>query len=227
MNTLEQILAKSFTPVDEQRSRRMRIDADRQRLRDWWSTVSGQLPNWDYAHLGNTEWVSRVDAAAIAAVRRWEPLGNAGLVVCGPTGSGKSSSIVARVRNKLAELATTLGRGGDLPRLPSVRWTTEEALMRSAYRWDNDDEAVAWTRAQARPRVFIIDEVGFAGGDRAPTGRTPALMAVVNARYDAGAATTITTGLKPEDLVARYGAAVWRRLVERAEVVDLSKEAKR
>jgi DNA replication protein DnaC len=226
MNALDHILALPLTPIDEQRFRQLQLDRERQRLRDWWSTVRGQLPNWQYAHFGNREWLARIDGAAVAAVRRWDPLGGVGLVLCGPTGSGKSSAIVARLRDTVAELATTLERGGDLPRMPSVRWTTEEALMRDAYRWESDDDTIAWTKAQTRPRVFIIDEVGFAGGDRAPVGRTPALMALVNARYDAGAATSITTGLKPEELIARYGAALWRRLVERADVVDLFKEAK-
>ncbi len=226
MNTLEKIIATSFTPADAERCRRFELERERQRLRDWWSTVSAQLPNWPYAHFGNPEWASKVSSTAIAAVRRWDPLGGSGILLCGPTGSGKSSVIVARLRSVLAELARKLDTTGRLPRLASVRWTTEEALMRDAYRWDSDEDAVAWTKAQARPGVFIIDEVGFAGGDRAPAGRTPALMAVVNARYDAGVATAITTGLKPNAFIERYGAALWRRLAERAEVVDLFKEAK-
>ncbi len=226
MNTLGQLLAMSFTPADAERSRRFHMDRERQRLRDWWTTVGTQLPNWQYARFGNSDWVVRTAQATLAAARRWEPLSGAGLVLCGPTGCGKSSAIVARLHAACADLAGKLKATAALPALPSVRWTTEEALMRDAYRWDSDDDTAAWTRAQARPRVFIIDEVGFAGGDRAPTGRTPALMAAVNARYDAGGATTITTGLSPEDFIARYGAALWRRLSERAEVVDLFKEAK-
>jgi DNA replication protein DnaC len=222
MKTLAQILAVPLTFADEERSRRFHMERERQRLRDWWSDVSEQLPDWSYARFANPEWTARVDAAALAAVRRWDPLRGGGLVLCGPTGVGKSSAIVARLRAACAGLAANLEANGELPRLPAVRWVTEEALMRDAYRWHGDDDVAAWAKAQARPRIFIVDEVGFAGGERAPTGRTPALMAAVYARYDRGLATTITTGLSPEQFVERYGVAVWRRLDERAHVVQLS-----
>jgi hypothetical protein len=149
MNTLEQVIATTFTPLDEERRRRFELDRERQRLRDWWSSVAAQLPNWHYAHFGNGEWRDKVSSVAIAAVRRWDPLGGAGLVVCGPTGSGKSSAIVARLRETLVELGNKLQATGDGPRLSRVLWTTEEALMRNAYRWESDDDTVAWTFARA------------------------------------------------------------------------------
>ena len=61
--------------------------------------------------------------------------------------------------------------------------------------------------------LAIIDEVG--AGDAA------VLMAVANARYERGLPTVVTTGMTQRQVFARYGAALWRRLTEGAEVVDV------
>lgn len=198
-----------------ERHRKERVQAARERA-DLWLESAG-LPEWPYARLSNPAWAKLVDAALLLAARKWN--GARGLVFAGhPSGAGKSSAIVAAVHARHAAAIAAIERGAEPPELPRVRWVSMLGLL-AARRSQSlgDDDPRPLTTAKTIP-VLVIDEAGFEGFDGLSI---PLLFDMVDARYcRAELVTCLTTGLTSEAFSARYGVQVWRRLAERADVVE-------
>lgn len=148
--------------------------------------VLAQLPP-----LGGPE---NADPRLVAGVEAWEPkdaatgLLSGGMVLLGPTGSGKSTAAVHLVRRWLAryEVAT------------STFFTLASDLA------DGDDGAL--DRAK-RVRLLVIDDLGK---EIDPKNR---IFRVLDHRHTR-APTIITTGIRPEGLDERFGGATVRRMFE-------------
>lgn len=188
-----------------ERDRLMRVD-------DWWRSVVPQLPKWDGA-----QWEARAVGKierALDSVDGWHPLDGRGLVLVGPSGHGKTVALNRRLRM----LRAALYRDGDVnPEGARIVWTTEGALAaaRRGYRLGSTGDGLTTLEQSATTaRLLVVDEVGFAMDPRV-------LFEIVDARYTLRLATTITSGLRPAELVARYGIALWRRLLELGDLVDL------
>lgn len=125
------------------------------------------------------------------AVRRILGAGN--VVFTGPSGSGKTSLAVACLRKR--------GRDG----MYVSAFKLGVARIQSAA---GNGEAKLVERAMSVPWL-LIDEVGAE-----PNTVNNAVPAVVFERYDQNLPTWFTTGLKSEELAARYGAGFVRRLLE-------------
>ena len=173
------------------------------------------LPQWPWADLGNDAWRSNVHDLALESVQQWDPR-RRGLLLFGPTGAGKSSAVVARLRQLVAaECRRYVDRGGELA-LPRISWVSEASLAaaRRGHRL-GQGEAPDVARAMC-DAVAVVDEVGFAN-------EAGLVMEVVNARYERSLPTTLTTGRGVGEFGRVYGHAVLRRLVELGDVVDLHK----
>lgn len=220
---MERLLAEPYTEADQGRETAFKAAQNASKVRDWTEAVSKTLPAWPWARLGNPAWSNKVHhkILTVATVWAWARLdkatGNvvpgAGLVLFGPSGSGKSSATLARLVEGIGKVRRYGETGNDLQRLPSILWTTEADLVRDAW---NDAGLVE--RAK-RADILILDELGFSGGDKA-TGKPPVVLDVVCARYDRGKPTSATTGLTPDGLAERYGTGVYRRLTESAQTVS-------
>lgn len=210
----QQALALPHDPQEFRRRRESRSAewALRDQLHRWRRQLQ-DLPAWSWARFDNSAWRLRCNPLAIEAAAKWQP-GRGPLVMLGPTGSGKSSSLVARLHQLAAGTADAI-KAGRKPVLPRrVRWTTEAMLLRAERGFRLGSGTCPEVLYAMRARVLVIDEVGQFGGER--------LMAeIVIARKDRGLVTVITTGLTKERLIAQYGAAMHRRLVEGGEAVDM------
>lgn len=125
-----------------------------------------------------------------------------GAVLLGPTKSGKSLAAAcaadrARMVHPDAEMWARWVRADELSRLLAGRGGHEdiETLKRS--------------------RLLVVDELGY---ERFPE----LVLEVLGARHDWGRPTLVTSGLKLSELLARYGDATARRVVEigKGTVVD-------
>ena len=166
----------------------------------------GCPPDWRWARWSNNEWFKRIHVDVQRACRQWAHLGCGGLIVLGPTGVGKSTAMLAALRD-----AYRVALNGTLP-APSFTWTTEAALCSASRQWPlGRGEPPLYDRCRATD-VVVVDECGV--------GEKGTLFELVNDRYERGKATSLTSGLTVEGFVARYGAALWRRLTELGTVVD-------
>lgn len=190
-------------------------------LHERWTTCATALPSWPWARWDHAAWATRVDPRIVGAIEGTD--GTTSLVLLGPTGAGKTSSLVAQLHRLRAgaEAAvaarTELHRGSpdDQPPCPLVdyAWTTEAQLVaaRRGHRL-GAGEAPLVERAMSAP-LLVLDEI---------TGSAPALvMEIADARYAAQLPTWSTAGMPARQLATRVGAACLRRLVEGGRVVDL------
>jgi len=167
----------------------------------------GCPPDWRWARWGNAKWADRIHRAIVDATTKWL-CGHCegGLVMLGPTGCGKSTAMLASLRG-----AYRAALNGTSP-APTFMWTTEAALCSASRQWPlGRGEPPLYDRCRATD-VVVVDECGV--------GEKGTLFELVNDRYERGKATSLTSGLTVEGFVARYGAALWRRLTELGTVVD-------
>lgn len=214
-----------FSEEDDERARKRIRAANVQAVESWAKHVSDSMPQWKWARMDNDDWCRRVDPRIIDAVRAWKwvvPKGESaivagkGIALLAPTGSGKSSAIVARLFDGLRRLVAWADRE-EVSGMPVVMWTREADLV--ADQWAGGDLCSKAKRAD----VLIVDELGFGNGERAPTGKPPVIMDLFFRRYDDHKATSLTSGLSSEQLAERYGTALYRRLSEGSTIVDITK----
>lgn len=191
---------------------------------DWYSKFARDLPDWDWARYGNRSWEQRCDPKLLAFVKAWpvfsldkakQRLVPRSLVVTARTGSGKSTAVCARLHLAASNLRkATIDGKTTIKYPPPIAWYTEQQLLKAS--WDDDE-----TMSRARKvQLLVLDELGFAGGDQAAKGKTPVILDVLCSRYDKGLATVVTSGMSLDQLAARYGSAIVRRLQNDADVFD-------
>lgn len=216
--------------VDEGRAKSREREAYVQFIDQWWDRTKRDLPKFDYSRFNSANWQQDCDPRIVEAVRAWQPFERVGtnqvqangLVLSARTGSGKSLCVL----NRIASTARRMRRATEEGTLavkypPSVMWITEMKLVGAENSFDSD----VMRRAQS-VSLLVIDEFGYGGGEVALKGRSPAALSVMCARYDDGLPTVITTGLTLAQIAAKYGAAIHRRMMVRAQVIEVHDGAK-
>jgi DNA replication protein DnaC len=131
------------------------------------------------------------------------------LVLVGNTGTGKTSLAVAMLA--CAVRARPELRSKD-------RFASTYALAGARARHPlGQGEAPDVEKAMSAP-LLLLDDVGSEADDRRNV-----ISDIVFARHEADLPTWVTTGFTPEQLMARYGSALIRRLIEVRKPVELGK----
>jgi hypothetical protein len=140
----------------------------------------------------------------LPAVRAWV-WGSPSLLLLGRTKLGKSTAAALLFRALLGRAVRDGGDGWD--RADSLRWFGAEHLgmARREHPFGQGD-APEILQACAASLLFIDD----AGWDRDPT----VVSEILDARYERGLPTIVTTGKTGEELHRHYGGPVLRRLLE-------------
>lgn len=150
----------------------------------------------------------------VEAARAWRA--DASFLVLGDSGVGKSTAAAWLFRRIVI---AGIQRGGPAwERARTARWYPAVELERARLEHKlGVGEAPEVARAQGAS-VLVIDD---AGQDRDAS----AIRKVLGARYDAGLPTILSTNLRQAELVAHYGGAFVRKLVQsggkRAAIVNL------
>jgi len=146
--------------------------------------------------------------------RAWR-VGGKGVLFLGPTGVGKSHAAALVFRRVLGDGWRSGGAAWEFAL--GLRWFSAAALSQARREHPlGHGDAPEITRAGAAT-LLVIDDAGW---DRDPS----AVSDVLAERYERARPTLITSGLKSDELIKHYEAAVVRRFVESgggsAAVVD-------
>ncbi|MEE9395235.1 MAG: ATP-binding protein [Planctomycetota bacterium] len=216
MMTLAELIGKiRLAPHHSPEAVRRREREDRaDDVRDGWLEDARWLPRAPYARLTNPGWLRVADPRIVAAVKVWNPRLQ-GLALFGPTGTGKTSGVLAGLRGAMAASRADILAGRE-HRLPRFAWVKEVDLLKLEKQHPLGRGASPRLRLLHRVRHLIVDEVGPGHG------HPKALFELIDQRYDNGQLpTTITCGHTPDVLVSRYGDALYRRLSHMADELDL------
>ncbi len=167
-------------------------------------------PRWSYARFGNGEFCRLASPKVVEGVRRWHPR-HRSLFVSGPTGVGKSAAVVARLHAQY-EAAVAALRRRERAELWGFAWVSGFELAYARRNAPLGAEPPLIVHAQTTT-VLVLDELGFEPS-------SDALMEVIDHRYRQRRPMIVTTGLTPEQFAARYGAALYRRLVHDGTIVE-------
>ncbi len=126
------------------------------------------------------------------------------IVLRGSAGTGKTSLAVAMLR-AWARVYTV----GD------AAFVAAPKLAMARIQHSAGDGEPALVELAMRARLLVLDDLGSERDHR-----TSAVPDVIFERHAEGRATWITTGLTDEQLEARYGEGIARRVLERAVVID-------
>lgn len=156
-----------------------------------------------WASLDAPELATRVlDARAVDVVRRG--IGAAPVVTfLGPAGIGKTSLACA--------LARALALRGEFPERGEFLFVTALELVAARAGHPLGRGEAPLVAAALGADLVILDDLGAEDG-RSTGGA--ALAELIHARHAGLRRTLVTTGFGPDDLTARYGAGVKRRLLD-------------
>lgn len=143
------------------------------------------------------------DARLLGPARAWT-WGSPCLLMSGPTESGKSSAAALVVLRAIAK-----GREADAPLWRGIRWYGANELMRHAREWSLGAGECPEVRQASTCGLLILDDLGNEQEWQTTT------FDLLQARYERGLPNIVTTGLRPAQLIERYGDAVLRRIIQR------------
>lgn len=129
---------------------------------------------------------------------RWTPR-DGGLLVIGPTGVGKTASVIRALRRVVGAISDYRD-----PML-RVHWTAASAIALARRRTGLGAGEAEEIRRSIETPLLVVDELG-------PEPIDPALHDVLDARYLAQRVTIATSGMSLAELRERYGAARIRRI---------------
>ncbi len=172
------------------------------------------LPDMPHAVLGPSLRRS-VDVRLMAGVQGWSASSGEGLALLGTSGAGKTTLAVALARHRLNVAKTA----AEVKIASSIRFASalELQLERDRLQLSATDDGPLM-RGALKSALLILDEVGFEHEPRA--GIAPVVFTLMQARYNSGKPTIVTSGLNEKELATRYGDATKRRMCERARVVE-------
>lgn len=152
--------------------------------------------------------VAQVHGAAIAEpLIGWCREPGAGLVLLGPTGTGKSYTAAAVLRSLIPDL---LGPA-DVPLFLSAA-----ALLAALRPNDDDPDGRVGLRFIVARSVLVIDDVG---AERLTDWALEQINAIIDGRWLHARPTIITSNLSASDLAAHLGPRCWSRLTGSGSLV--------
>lgn len=171
------------------------------------------LPDMPHAVLGPSLRRS-VDVRLMAGVQGWSASSGEGLALLGTSGAGKTTLAVALARHRLTVAKTA----AEVKIASSIRFvsTLELQLERDRLQLGTGDDGPLM-RGALKSALLILDEVGFEHEPR--SGVAPVVFTLMQARYNSGRPTIVTSGLTEVELASRYGDATKRRMCERSRVL--------
>jgi DNA replication protein DnaC len=179
----------SRVPTDERRVRASELARER-------------LPQY----LAEGKLELRIHHPSLVAAVNWWNWERGSLVLLGPTGCGKSTAAGLIVRRLLDEACRT--GGWDWQRACSTWWYSATALELARRQHPiGRGEAPEVTRA-CTGKLLVLDELGWSPND------VQVVAYVLHERMERQLSTIVTAALRREELTARYGDAVIRRLLE-------------
>lgn len=140
----------------------------------------------------------------LSAVDRWD-WGSRSLVLCGPTRIGKTSAAAALVRRLVAKAAKDGGLNWELAKW--IRWEHAATLATARKRHALGEQESPEVERAMRAPLLVLDDLGW---DR----DADVVEEVLDARYQRTVPTVVTSGRSPDELLERYGDAVYRRMFE-------------
>jgi hypothetical protein len=143
------------------------------------------------------------DARLLTQINGWG-FGSPCLLMCGPTGIGKSTAAALAVIRLMAK-----GREADCRKWCKVRWYGANELMKSAREWPLGKGECPDLRVASSCDLLVLDDLGN------EVEWQSTIFDLLQRRYELGATNIVTSGLNAQQLVARYGEAILRRLVQR------------
>ena len=158
------------------------------------------------------DWAQTCDEKILAALGRWvRAKGN--LVLCGPTGCGKTTASVARIRKLLAQAEQPCSPE-DFRFACGIRFAgaADLATARKQHPLGSGEPFVIEEAIDAS--LLILDELGY------ESQQDTAIPELADIRYRKGRLTITTTGLRPAEMVARYGEATVRKLIGQGKIVS-------
>lgn len=176
----------------------------------------GHPPNWPYARFDNEVFRARSSKKIVSAVERWDPKTLPTLLLCAPTGRGKTSALVAWLWRHLDQQAARVRAGEEKVWIAQFVFATGPELAVARRNAALGEEAPLVKHA-LDCKLLILDELGFEKASEAASG-VP--FEIVDHRYRQQAVTVVTTGLRPTEFRAKYGDAMYRRLTEGGAVVE-------
>jgi DNA replication protein DnaC len=184
-----------------------------------------QLPQWPVQRTAQ-ERLRVLHTTARRAIERWDGTNN--LLLLGPTGCGKTTGavhVVLAILSKWIDADCPTDQPSPLPHPRKVTgehallyeivaadrfWTQATEIERARRQHALGSGEAPFLRGTQAVDLLVVDDLG-----QEETRGDTALMDVVNERYNNSKPTIITSGLRPEELTARYGSAFVGRLNQR------------
>ncbi len=192
---------------DENRGRMARMLAEADHKRAVEDVISWVPPAYAGAEVDADWLVALVGADTIARCR--ESIGVPRVAFTGPPGAGKTS--LAAAMYKLSARSET-----STPTLRRYRWVSSHKLAKARSGLPlGEGEAPLVTACMEAP-LLVLDELG---------GEDPRYASAVGEvlfdRHEQARPTWVTTGVGPNEIAARYGGGIARRVFEGATVFRL------
>lgn len=174
-----------------------------------------RFPKWKWARFENAAFRQRADARVLEVVEDYDCERDGSLVLCGKTGSAKSSSVVAWIWQEHDALRTRVAAGEKLRF--DFAWVSGFELAGARKRSQLGDEAPLVKHASA-VALLVLDDVGCEP-------KSEETFVVLDARYRAQLATIVTSPLEPAALIGHLGGGGYRRALEHGRLVEAFGEA--
>lgn len=161
-----------------------------------------QIPK--FCRVKPSELMSRIHDRGIAdAVSKWD-WGSPCLAILAPTNYAKTSG-VASILLRLMQR----GREAEYRRWKRIRWFSVSDLTNAARAWPLGSGECPEVRLASRCDLLVLDDLGN------ETDWQSTIFDVLQYRYERGFDLITTSGMSTAQLLARYGDAILRRLVQR------------
>lgn len=166
--------------------------------------IRGMLPPFLRAGTQDAMTARIVQQDFLRAALGWR-WGHGNLLLLGPTGSGKSTSVAILFRLLLGHGVKNGGKSWENARFMAWYRADDLAEDRKEHPLGKGEAPDVYRASHAR--LLVLDDAGW---DRDPA----ACSSVLAARYETSLPTIITSGKTEDELILHYGAAVVRRMTE-------------